>query len=445
MSNLSSWFAELSKFVSDRLHSIEATLFPGDVVNFLLNRIDGLSGAAFLSGDHQWKKWRCVAIKGDLSPDELLVDPRQRHESQWAQGQEIYAQLATASGPHLVVISSKSALSPLKRVHADFMEHARLLFSATYQVKDRFFALEERLVALQQGCIVQPLLHRFREQEPALTELAADLREQLALRSVVVARPEDGAFAIEGAVGREVIDWSEFLALTKQGSDPDWLVYTLSNDEESPLAIVGCELTTEPPALLSAQRRTLDAFFLELNRLMGEQRYDLQAMSDPMTGIYNRLYMLRVLNDRIGLIQIDATFALSVAIFDIDGLQQVNDSHGLSAGNEVLKRVADCIVESSRDSDVVGRYGGDEFIVIMNSHINGAVLAVERMRKQITELAWPGAFRVTVSAGVAAFDPHQNADVEDLLGTAAANLEQAKGRGRNGVYPQCVRGPLSPG
>ncbi len=159
------------------------------------------------------------------------------------------------------------------------------------------------------------------------------------------------------------------------------------------------------------------------------------AYTDGLTGVYNRRYMNSHLDRKIMEIT-DSGKPVSVMMFDIDHFKQVNDSYGHASGDEVLKDIAVRVSDNVRDFDLVSRYGGEEFVIIMpNTAAEAAYMVAERVRKRIgdTPFAIPGREQplpVTISVGVATTsDPAEQAT--DLLGRADALLYEAKGAGRN--------------
>jgi len=134
---------------------------------------------------------------------------------------------------------------------------------------------------------------------------------------------------------------------------------------------------------------------------------------------------------------------LAALMFDIDHFKRVNDTYGHSAGDQVLRWLADCFRQNTRGIDVAGRYGGEEFVLLMpETLLPGAIQIAERLRQSIAELSIPIRpatgdspavdLRVTVSIGVAVLSP----DVPSLavlLERTDQALYRAKNSGRNRV------------
>jgi len=158
------------------------------------------------------------------------------------------------------------------------------------------------------------------------------------------------------------------------------------------------------------------------------------ALTDPVTGINNRAALDATLAREVELAQ-RHELPLSLVMLDVDRFKQINDRHGHLAGDEVLRRIADTIAECIRRSDIVFRYGGEEFAVILaNTELDGAALlarrvcvAIARQPVRRDEAQVP----VTVSVGVSTLEAGDCG--ADLLDKADRALYQAKVQGRNRV------------
>jgi diguanylate cyclase (GGDEF)-like protein len=156
---------------------------------------------------------------------------------------------------------------------------------------------------------------------------------------------------------------------------------------------------------------------------------------DSLTELYNRqgiLDNLRELIDRAGRYKQD----LSVSILDIDHFKGVNDRHGEYTGDAVLENVAKIIYRNIRASDTVGRYGGDQFVIILpRANLYSAKISAERIRNTIENAEMKDTddkvFTVTVSQGLSGWE--QGEDARSLISRAEEALLKAKENGRNRV------------
>ncbi len=180
-----------------------------------------------------------------------------------------------------------------------------------------------------------------------------------------------------------------------------------------------------------------------INRLKeAKARLRFEATHDALTGLYNRRHMRQLLRD--GLAQARRYgFPYSVALLDLDHFKHVNDTHGHSAGDAVLVHVARLLRANMREADIPGRWGGEEFLVLLPhaTEMQAARAArkwLDRLRAAPAALPDGTALPVSFSAGVAGFDPDQTAETTDaeaerLLERADARLYAAKAAGRGRV------------
>ena len=158
-----------------------------------------------------------------------------------------------------------------------------------------------------------------------------------------------------------------------------------------------------------------------------------QALIDGLTGLANRhasSAALRAETARAARLETP----LSVVLADLDGFKDVNDAYGHGVGDEVLRAFADVLRETLRESDVAGRWGGEEFLLLLpGADEDGAALLAERVRAGLAAWAIPGArgLRVTASFGVAAYTPAS--DPEQLVAAADEALYRAKRAGKDRV------------
>jgi diguanylate cyclase (GGDEF)-like protein/PAS domain S-box-containing protein len=162
------------------------------------------------------------------------------------------------------------------------------------------------------------------------------------------------------------------------------------------------------------------------------------AITDPLTGLYNYRFTQDFLKKRLGEAR-RRKRPFSIIMADVDGLQLVNEQQGRGIGDEVLRLTGNCLAASVRGSDVVARYGGDEFILVLpETQLGDALMLADRLTAAITDAEWPSQISespVTVSMGCASF-PEAGSQVNMLLRAADAALFQAKKIGGSAVQPR---------
>lgn len=162
-------------------------------------------------------------------------------------------------------------------------------------------------------------------------------------------------------------------------------------------------------------------------------RLEESSRTDGLTQLLNRSYWEFCLARELKRFNRYGNQA-SLIMFDLDHFKSINDSYGHLAGDEVLRRVADTLMETVRETDISGRYGGEEFgVIVTESDIEGAKLLAERIRKNIEalDIVYDGnAIPVTVSLGVTEFQASTTTH-EELLSRADQALYESKENGRN--------------
>lgn len=179
---------------------------------------------------------------------------------------------------------------------------------------------------------------------------------------------------------------------------------------------------------------------LNLKRLrdeLGEKNRELETLArvDALTGAKNRRCLMEVLQSEFDRCRrYERPFSL--LMFDLDHFKQINDQHGHQTGDEVLVAVAKALASALRSNDTVGRYGGEEFAVVLPETSREAAVAVaERCRSLVEALRIPLVdgtdLRVTTSVGLASVPDAGIADLSDLVRIADGALYEAKRGGRN--------------
>jgi diguanylate cyclase (GGDEF)-like protein len=180
-----------------------------------------------------------------------------------------------------------------------------------------------------------------------------------------------------------------------------------------------------------------------ISNLATFQEVESLSVTDDLTRVYNYRFLKAALQreveraSRYGQV-------FSILMIDVDHLKKYNEVNGHLRGSELLRQLAAILSERSRAIDLVAKYGGDEFLIILpQTNTGGAEKMGWRICKAVEQATFchadPG--QITVSTGVSSF-PHHGATVQTLLATADQALFEAKGKGRNCVVSAC--GPASP-
>ena len=199
-------------------------------------------------------------------------------------------------------------------------------------------------------------------------------------------------------------------------------------------------------SLLKQQNQELESLKAQLeetNRSLEEKvkertlQLEMQANTDPVTGVASRFAIMETLSANVQTFErYDRSF--SILMIDVDHFKEVNDSHGHQAGDDVLASLAKSISSNIRTVDRVGRYGGEEFLVVLpeTSEVAATELA-ERIRIAVENLLLPFDISITCSVGVSGIEKGISGD--GLISRADHALYSAKRAGRNQVvvFDEC--------
>ena len=195
--------------------------------------------------------------------------------------------------------------------------------------------------------------------------------------------------------------------------------------------------------ILVAISTTLGLFWVEVRKMAAELLW--QAGTDSLTGLPNRRATLMRFQEEAAR-GMRHRRPYSIAIFDIDHFKKLNDEHGHAYGDEVLRQVARELVAAKREVDVVGRFGGEEFVVILSEEGSaGAAIAAARFHDRVKSVAGPESgvrIPLTLSGGVATA-PEDGYGWGDLFAAADRRLYEAKRTGRNRVVSRTTAPALA--
>ncbi len=160
------------------------------------------------------------------------------------------------------------------------------------------------------------------------------------------------------------------------------------------------------------------------------------AYRDTLTGLANRTALDHQLKKEISRTSRHGT-PLCLSIIDVDNFKYINDRYGHLAGDQILINISSILVSNIRSGDLVFRYAGDEFIILLNNtKLAGANLAVERIRSAVEKGSYPVVvdeqIKPTISIGITEFRPKD--DLKSLFRRADEAMYEAKARGRDKVY-----------
>ena len=185
---------------------------------------------------------------------------------------------------------------------------------------------------------------------------------------------------------------------------------------------------------------TMEKIRLKREIKLAQEKLAEMSTRDELTGLYNRRYFMEALEREISRAKRYET-DLALCMLDLDHFKQINDTYGHPAGDTVLTEIGTMLKECTRQSDLVCRYGGEEFVVILpNTGVKKAKSVSDRFRKKVSKYQFKhnsSQLQITVSIGIASYGHEEDQSPTQLIEMADKALYQAKEAGRNMVveYP----------
>ncbi len=176
---------------------------------------------------------------------------------------------------------------------------------------------------------------------------------------------------------------------------------------------------------------------LEDKLLDSQKRLFELATRDSLTGIWNRATILRFLSDEMAHCRRGGDYSLSTILIDVDYFKKINDTYGHQIGDKVLSRVTACLEKHIRPYDKVGRYGGDEFLIVLpNCSLYHVAVVAERLRSAVEKQkirVEGGSLNLSLSLGCASSECFRRPAGERMIKESDRALYKAKQEGRNRV------------
>jgi len=164
------------------------------------------------------------------------------------------------------------------------------------------------------------------------------------------------------------------------------------------------------------------------DRKLTENKLKKLALYDRLTGVYNRYALEEFLKKEVAKAR-RYKMPFSLLFIDVDNFKQINDTYGHQAGDRVLKQLARLFKNNIRKTDIPGRCGGDEFLLIVHSE---PLVVAEKLRRIVEETVFNEKIKITVSIGIATY--HEGDTIETILRKADSALYKAKSEGKNRVF-----------
>ena len=291
------------------------------------------------------------------------------------------------------------------------------------------------------------------DDDPADRKLVRAYLQQIDIREIVLLEAGQRA-EIQNALDKGRIDLVFMDIQMPEKSGMEWLAEIVEKQTAPVVMLTGSgseEVAVQslqkgavgylPKSKLSTEKlaETIDDAMKRWRQIQqgraNQEELERLANIDSLTGLLNRGAILRKLSEQMKHAK-RYRDELSLSLLDIDHFKKVNDQYGHLTGDDVLEQVAILMWQNIRDADIIGRYGGEEFIIILpRTGLSSALNVAERVRKMIeaSKMKDPegNMFGITVSQGISIYKLGE--DEHSLISRADNALYKAKGNGRNRV------------
>ncbi len=441
----SSYTTYLVNFTTIELEPASVHLFPQKVCEFLMSDPFDYRAVSFLFFDTNEQRWKPLASLGNAplpTNDIPLFEGTMVIEEEY----EYYSFFSILDVAYLIAIAKDETKEAFSRYEYSFHSLFSTLISSFFHMKLLAKDVEEHMVEMSTIRTSAVIFSSLKEGAMTLEQAFLELSASLSFKGMVVAlNDEDNSdsdtlnVVIQQGVSGQT--WEEILRniyLSDELFSQDWSLYPLSYNR-TVFGAVLFRFSESNPTLAAVQKKVVAYTIPQITTVLTNRKFHMDAMTDALTGIWNRRYIIRALDESLDHVMRNPAKTVSVAMIDIDDFKSVNDQYGHATGDAVLREVARALNDSLRGSDSVGRYGGEEFLVVMHADARAAKVICSRMLNAVRSLAVPIAdggdetVSVTVSIGYSTFVRKRCSTPMCLIAEADKAMYRAKDDGKNRV------------
>jgi diguanylate cyclase (GGDEF)-like protein len=429
---------KLVYFAAIELQPASLDVFNQKIADFLGDDFFGYSYNGFFFFDQNSGKWEVLAQEGESTVD-ISSMPEFKGSMVMEEDREIYHFFDISRNSYLIHVSLVGKEKKFSEHDFSFISLFVVLATSFYSIKVLDKEVQDKMIENSNMRSAARIINGLKENTITLEDAFIELIQNLNIEAFVIARKsaENGDLKIVLSDGTDARNWDAFLKSIYESEDyagDEWLLLPMFDDMMTVYGATAFKLSYNL-SIRSVQERILDSVIHQFTETLSNKKLHKDSITDELTGAYNRRYIMKILDDRFNRCVSNPEAKLSVAMIDIDNFKSVNDTYGHLAGDAVLKKVVEVFNKTLREVDIIGRYGGEEFLIIISTKKHVAAKVCERIRDAVEcmRIDWNGKeLWVTVSVGFVSFGP-EISTVEEIVALSDLCLYEAKKKGKNRV------------
>ena len=418
--------------------------FPEKAVQFIADDFFGYAYTGFYCFDTGNKSWNLFADKGERTVDVSNI-PEFKGSAVFEEEYEVFNFFDVSGKSYMMVVSLVGKNKKFSATDYSFLQLYFSLMISFFSMKILDKEMQDTIVENSNMRNSARIITGLKEERITLEDSFIEIVQSLNIEAFVFARKMKSAegLKIVLANGIKIRSWDAFLKIIHENEDylgQDWYILPVMDENLIVYGVAAFRLSANAN-IRGIQERVLEAIVPQISTVLSQKKFHKDSITDALTGAYNRRFIMKMLDERYKRSEIDEDYELSTAMIDIDYFKSVNDNYGHQAGDEVLRKIVAVMLKTLREVDLVGRYGGEEFLIIISAEKRIALRVCERIRKAVEamKIEWESKeIWVTVSIGVTSCnDGARTAD--ELIAMSDLALYEAKDQGRNRVIEYKMR------
>lgn len=418
--------------------------FPEKAVQFIDDDFFGYAYAGFFYYDQKNESWKLHSERGERTVDVSNI-PEFKGSAVFEEEYEVFNFFDINKKSYMVVVSLVGTDKKFSATDYSFLQLYFSLMVSFFSMKIMDREMQDTIVENSNMRNSARIITGLKEDRSTLEDSFIEIVQSLNVEAFVFARKMKAKEGLKIVLsnGIRIRSWDAFLKIIHENEDylgQDWYILPVMDENLIVYGVAAFRMSANSN-IRGIQERVLETIVPQISTVLSQKKFHKDSITDALTGAYNRRFIMKMLDERYKRAEIDEDYNLSTAMIDIDYFKSVNDNYGHQAGDEILKKIVGVLLKTLREVDLVGRYGGEEFLVIISAEKRIAHRVCERVRKAVEELKieWESKeIWVTVSIGLASYSDGTGT-MDEIIAMSDLALYEAKKQGRNRVIEYKMR------